>query len=216
MAEIPAAPEERARLLMDLRRQGITDRRVLAAIEAVPREAFVPELFRDQAWDNVALPIAQGQTISQPFIVAYMSQELEVGERMTVLEIGTGSGYQAAVLVHLARRVYSIERFPSLSSEARALFEKLGLHNVTLRVGDGLRGWPEAAPFDRIVLTAWLASVPQTLVEQLKPDGIMLMPLGEPDSQRLVKIVRTKDGVREIELIPVRFVPALEGVARES
>jgi protein-L-isoaspartate(D-aspartate) O-methyltransferase len=205
------------RLLMELRRQGITDRRVLAAIEAVPRERFVAEVFRAEAWDNVALPIAQGQTISQPFIVAYMSQELELGERMTVLEIGTGSGYQAAVLSHLARRVYTIERFASLAKEAEARLNELGIHNVSFRVGDGLKGWPEAAPFDRIILTAWVASTPKVLTLQLKPGGILVMPLGEDsDSQRLVKLTRTEHGVTEAELIPVRFVPALEGVARES
>jgi protein-L-isoaspartate(D-aspartate) O-methyltransferase len=205
------------RLLMELRRQGITDCRVLAAIEAVPREKFVAEVFRAQAWDNVALPIAQGQTISQPFIVAYMSQELELGERMTVLEIGTGSGYQAAVLSHLARRAYTIERFPSLAKEAQGRLNDLGIHNVALRVGDGLKGWQEAAPFDRIILTAWVATPPKVLTEQLKLGGILVMPLGEDsDSQRLVKLTRTEHGVTETELIAVRFVPALEGVARES
>ena len=204
------------RLLMELRRQGITDRRVLAAIEAVPREKFVAEVFRDQAWDNVALPIAQGQTISQPFIVAYMSQELELGERMTVLEVGTGCGYQAAVLAHLARRVYTIERFRSLSQEAQARVNELGLTNISFRVGDGLKGWPEAAPFDRIILTAWVRDTPDILIQQLKVNGILVMPQGEDsDSQRLVKLTRTNEGVTSVELIPVRFVPALEGVARE-
>lgn len=204
------------RLLMDLRRQGITDRRVLSAIEAVPREKFVAEVFRDQAWDNVALPIAQGQTISQPFIVAYMSQELELGERMTVLEVGTGCGYQAAVLAHLARRVYTIERFRSLSQEAERRVNELGLTNVSFRVGDGLKGWPEAAPFDRIILTAWVRDTPDVLIQQLKVNGILVMPQGEDsDSQRLVKLTRTNEGVTSVELIPVRFVPALEGVARE-
>jgi protein-L-isoaspartate(D-aspartate) O-methyltransferase len=208
--------EEAIRLLMELRRQGITDKRVLTAIETVPREAFVADVFRAQAWDNKALPIAQGQTISQPFIVAYMTQHLGVGERMTVLEIGTGSGYQTAVLAQLARRVYSIERFNALSVEAKARLDALGIVNATLRVGDGLKGWPQAAPFDRIILTAWVAHSPSALVQQLKMGGILIMPFGESsDSQRLVKLERTSEGSSETELIPVRFVPALEGVARE-
>ena len=181
--------EEAIRLLMELRRQGITDKRVLTAIEKVPREMFVADVFRSEAWHNKALPIAQGQTISQPFIVAYMSQQLDVGDRMTVLEVGTGSGYQTAVLSHLARRVYSIERFRVLSVEARARLDALGIINATLKVGDGLKGWPEAAPFDRIILTAWINHHPEVLVRQLKTGGILIMPFGESsDSQRLVKI----------------------------
>jgi protein-L-isoaspartate(D-aspartate) O-methyltransferase len=208
--------EEIIRLLMELRRQGITDKRVLAAIEAVPREQFLADVFRGQAWENTALPIAHGQTISQPFIVAYMSQELEIGERMTILEIGTGSGYQAAVLAHLARRVYTIERFRGLAREAEQRLAALGISNVSFRVGDGLKGWPEVAPFDRIILTAWVASTPEVLTTQLKIGGILVMPLGEStDSQRLVKLRRTEHGITETELIAVRFVPALEGVARE-
>jgi len=209
--------EEAIRLLMELRRQGITDKRVLTAIEKVPRERFVSEVFRAQAWDNKALPISQGQTIGQPFIVAYMIQQLEVGERMTVLEVGTGSGYQTAVLAELARRVYSIERFRSLSLEAQARLSALGIVNATLRIGDGLKGWSEVAPFDRIILTAWMTHRPTILAQQLKDNGILIMPFGEsPDSQRLVKLERTAEGLKETELIPVRFVPALEGVARES
>lgn len=209
--------EEMIRLLMDLRRQGITDRLVLEAIEKVPREEFVAEVFRDQAWENRALPIAQGQTISQPFVVAYMTQHLEVGDRMTVLEVGTGTGYQAAVLSQLARRVYSIERFRSLSKAADIRLRKLGVNNVTLRVGDGLKGWPEAAPFDRIILTAWAAEIPEALTDQLKPNGVLIMPIGDsPDTQRLIKVERTPDGLEETELIPVRFVPALEGVAHDA
>jgi protein-L-isoaspartate(D-aspartate) O-methyltransferase len=208
--------EEAIRLLMELRRQGITDQRVLAAIEKVPREEFVAEVFRREAWANKALPIAQGQSISQPFIVAYMTQQLDVGDRMTVLEVGTGSGYQTAVLSHLARRVYSLERFRSLSLDARERLNRLRIVNATLKIGDGLKGWPEAAPFDRIILTAWINHAPIELAQQLKAGGILIMPFGEStDSQRLVKLERTEDGLRETELIPVRFVPALEGIARE-
>lgn len=208
--------EEAIRLLMELRRQGITDQRVLGAIEKVPREEFVPEVFRSEAWSNKALPIAQGQSISQPFVVAYMTQHLEVGDRMTVLEVGTGSGYQTAVLAHLARRVYSLERFRNLSLGAQARINHLRIVNATLRIGDGLKGWPEVAPFDRIILTAWVKHRPAELAQQLKAGGILIMPFGESsDSQRLVKLERTEDGLKETELIPVRFVPALEGVARE-
>ncbi len=188
----------------------------LTAIEKVPREEFVPDVFRREAWDNKALPIAQGQSISQPFVVAYMTQQLEVGERMTVLEIGTGSGYQTAVLSHLARRVYSLERFRAVSLEAQARLDRLRIVNTTLQIGDGLKGWPEVAPFDRIILTAWIKHQPTELAQQLKAGGILIMPFGEsPDSQRVVKLERTKDGLNQTELIPVRFVPALEGVARE-
>ena len=208
--------EEAIRLLMELRRQGITDQRVLKAIEKVPREEFVAEIFRHEAWANKALPIAHGQSISQPFVVAYMSQQLELSDRMTVLEVGTGSGYQTAVLSHLARRVYSIERFRSLSLEAQNRLNRLRIINATLRIGDGLKGWPEAAPFDRIVLTACVKQIPVELAQQLKAGGIMITPLGESsDSQRLVKVERTESGLRETDLIPVRFVPALEGIARE-
>ena len=201
---------------MELRRQGITDKRVLTAIEKVPREQFVAEVFRREAWDNKALPIPLGQTISQPFIVAYMTQQLELTDRSTVLEVGTGSGYQTAVIAQLARRVYSIERLRGLSSSAQRRLSALGIINATLRTGDGLKGWTEAAPFDRIIVTAWVNHRPDALTTQLKPSGILIMPFGESsDSQRLVKIERTAEGLKETELIPVRFVPALEGVARE-
>ena len=204
------------RLLMELRRQGITDPDVLNAIEKVPRDLFVPETFRDKAFDNAALPIASGQTISQPFIVAYMTQQLGLTDRMTVLEVGTGSGYQCAILAQLARRVYSIERYGSLSKAAQARIDQLGIPNVTLRVGDGLKGWPEVAPFDRIVVTAAVESTPDDLTQQLKPGGILIMPLGDSsDSQHLVKLENTPSGLISTDLIPVRFVPALEGVARD-
>lgn len=204
------------RLLMELRRQGITSQAVLNAIERVPRDLFVPETFRDKAYDNTALPIAGGQTISQPFIVAYMTQHLELGDRMTVLEVGTGSGYQTAVLARLARRVYSIERVPSLSKTATQRLARLGVSNVTLRVGDGLKGWPEAGPFDRIIVTAAVESTPDDLTQQLKPGGILIMPLGDSsDSQHLVKLENTDSGLISTELIPVRFVPALGGVAKD-
>lgn len=204
------------RLIMALRRQGITDARVLSAIERVPREIFVPRAFADQAYEDMALPIECGQTISQPFVVAYMTQALEVGERMRVLEIGTGSGYQTAVLSHLCRRVYTIERYRALMRAAEQRFQMLDLTNVTTRIGDGARGWPEQAPFERIILTAAAEAPPQGLIDQLKPDGIMVLPVGGPQEQSLVRLRLTEKGLETDELLPVRFVPLVEGAAREE
>jgi protein-L-isoaspartate(D-aspartate) O-methyltransferase len=209
-------PQRMIRLIMALRRQGITDSRVLSAIERVPREFFVPDAFADQAYEDMALPIECGQTISQPFVVAYMTQALELGERMRVLEIGSGSGYQAAVLAHLCRRVYTIERYRTLMREAQARFQGLGLTNVTTRVGDGARGWPEQAPFDRIILTAATENLPEALIEQLKPDGVMVLPLGGPQEQWLTRVRLAAEGIRQEELLAVRFVPMVEGLARET
>ncbi|HYM30588.1 MAG TPA: protein-L-isoaspartate(D-aspartate) O-methyltransferase [Candidatus Cybelea sp.] len=204
------------RLLMELRRQGITDTRVLAAIERVPRENFVPDAFKDQAYDNIALPIHHGQTISQPYVVAYMSEALKVGPRMKVLEIGTGSGYQAAVLARLCRRVYSIERYRALTQEAEKRFAELRISNITTRTGDGLKGWPEQAPFDRIIVTAAAVSIPEALRDQLGPGGIMVLPVGRNSTeQEIVRITRRDGGFDEETLLPVRFVPLLPGVAEE-
>lgn len=199
------------RLLMELRSQGVTDTRVLNAMEKTPRDLFVPEHLKDQAWANTALPIGSGQTISQPIVVATMTAKLAVGERMRVLEIGTGSGYQAAILARLARRVYSIERHRELLVEAQKRFDALGLHNITTRVGDGSRGWPEAAPFDRIIVTAAAARVPPALLDQLVPDGILVIPVGDGGwDQRLLRIRRTGEGFDEEVLMDVRFVPLVE------
>lgn len=206
-------------LIMALRRQGIRDKRVLNAIERIPREKFINTSFVKQAYEDHALPIECGQTISQPYIVAYMTEQLQVGDRMKVLEVGTGSGYQAAVLAKLCRRVYTLERYRTLLRDAVKRFEELGLHNITAKVGDGGGGWTEQAPFDRIIVTAAAPSVPHALIEQLKPDGIMIVPVATPGArgeQNLVRIVRTGEGVRREELIPVRFVPLVEGVAKES
>lgn len=198
---------------MELRREGINDTRILSAIERVPRERFVPEAFADRAYDNVALPIGHGQTISQPFVVAYMTEKLDVGERMKVLEIGTGSGYQAAVLAKLCRRLYTIERHRELLREAEKRFAELRLDNIVTRHGDGSRGWPEQAPFDRIIVTAAAPKMPETLIEQLKPGGRMVLPLGHDlFSQRLVRVTRREDGEPGIEpLLDVRFVPLVSG-----
>lgn len=200
---------------MLLRRQGVTDTNVLRAMELVPREAFVPAAFRDQSYEDTALPIGHGQTISQPQVVGLMSQALEVGSKDKVLEIGTGSGYQAAVLSKLARRVYTVERHRPLAQHAEQLFANLRLHNITVRVADGIRGWPEAAPFERILVTAGaIGNPPPDLLDQLAPGGIMVIPLG-PDHRALnvVKIRRTEDGWKREELWPVRFVPLLPDIA---
>ncbi|MBF0323676.1 protein-L-isoaspartate(D-aspartate) O-methyltransferase [Magnetospirillum moscoviense] len=199
------------RLLMELRGQGISDTRTLAAIEKVPRDRFVAEPFLDQAYENHALPIACSQTISQPLVVALMTQALDVTDRMKVLEVGTGSGYQAAVLAQLCRRVYTIERHKPLLLEAEARFRALRIHNITAKVGDGARGWPEQAPFERIIVTAAAHDIPPLLVEQLAIGGIMVLPLGDTD-QDLVKVTRTADGIDIQHLGAVRFVPLVEGV----
>jgi len=209
--------DHKARLILSLRQQGIRDARVLEAMEKTPRELFVAEPFREQAWDDTALPIESGQTISQPYIVAYMTEQLDVHPNMRVLEIGTGSGYQAAVLSRLARRVYTMERFRGLLEQARARFEGLGLHNVTTRLGDGSKGWPEAAPFDRIIVTAAAASIPKALLDQLAEGGILIIPVNAtPMYQQLVKVRRTPEGFEREKLLPVRFVPMMKGVERQG
>ena len=205
------------RLIMSLRRAGITDTRVLAALERVPREHFVLPHFHDQAYEDQALPIAQGQTISQPQIVALMTEALQVGKMHKVLEIGTGSGYQAAVLSRLARRVYTIERFASLLKEAEARFHELRIHNITSKVADGAKGWKEQAPFDRIIVTAAADSVPQILIDQLAEGGIMVVPVGaERGDQVLLRLTKTPDGLHQEILTEVRFVPLVGGALPEE
>jgi protein-L-isoaspartate(D-aspartate) O-methyltransferase len=199
-------------LIMALRGDGVTDTRVLSAIERVPREAFVPEDMRDRAYENVALPIDCGQTISQPFVVAYMTQALQVGDRMRVLEVGTGSGYQAAVLAQLCRRVYTIERHKPLMLAAQKRFAELGISNITTRHGDGAKGWPDQAPFDRIIVTAAADSIPESLLDQLAPGGIMVLPVGGfAMDQYVQRIVKTDAGLQTSVLLPVRFVPLVPG-----
>ncbi len=200
------------RLLMALRRSGITDATVLGAIERVPREAFVPENFADQAYEDRALPIGLGQTISQPLVVALMTQALEIAWDSKILEIGTGSGYQAAVLAKLGRRVYTIERHRGLLEEAERRFAALRLHNITTRVGDGTKGWPEQAPFHRIMVTAGHAGrePPPALLEQLHVGGCLVIPMGEDGRRQwVVRFRRTENGIDREELWPVRFVPLL-------
>ena len=204
------------RLLAELRQSGVSDEKVLAAVGAVDRERFVSPTFAERAWDNTALPIAFGQTISQPLVVAAMTEALKVGPRMKVLEIGTGSGYQAAVLAKLARRVYSVERYKPLSKEAEKRLIELGIHNVVFDVGDGSKGWPGQAPFDRIIVTAAMVEIPPNLTDRLETDGILIAPVGPHHGvQTLIRVVKTKTGLEQKELVDVRFVPALPGIARE-
>lgn len=206
-------PANKARLILSLRSTGITDTEVLSAIERVPRELFVPETFRDQAYENTALPIGYGQTLSQPLVVASMIEALELDKRMKLLEVGTGSGYHAAILAQLCRRVYTIERHRPLLAEAERRFSELDLHNITTRAGDGMLGWPEQAPFDRISVTAAADTPPEALLDQLAVGGIMVMPVGGSDrAQVLRQFRRTEDDFDTDDLMEVRFVPLLPGL----
>jgi protein-L-isoaspartate(D-aspartate) O-methyltransferase len=209
----------KVRLIMELRGDGIGDARVLGAIEKTPREMFVPESFQDQAYENVALPIGNAQSISQPYVVALMTERLELTGREKVLEVGTGSGYQAAILARLARRVFTIERHNGLVREAERRFAALRLGNIVTRFGDGTKGWAEQAPFDRIIVTAAARDIPTALVDQLRPGGVMVLPIGaEYHDQRLIR-VRRKMSPDEAEyeteeLAGVRFVPLVAGLPR--
>jgi protein-L-isoaspartate(D-aspartate) O-methyltransferase len=206
----------RMQFMLTLRRRGIGDAAVLRAMDEVPREYFVESRFLDAAYADRALPIACGQTISQPYVVAYMTEQLGVRPHHRVLEIGTGSGYQAAVLSRLASEVITIERYRTLAEAARTRLETLGYRNVEVRLGDGLEGAPDRGPFDRIVITAATETVPVTLIEQLAEDGVMVLPLGpHAGPQSLIKLTKSADGPRQEELIAVRFVPLLAGQARE-
>jgi protein-L-isoaspartate(D-aspartate) O-methyltransferase len=207
---------ERMEFLLALRRRGIMDQAVLRAMDEVPREHFVDAPFAGSAYADQALPIACGQTISQPYVVAYMTEQLRVGATHRVLEVGTGSGYQAAVLSRLAREVASVERYRTLADAARSRLGTLGYRNVDVMLGDGLVGLPARAPFDRILVTAAAEEIPQSLAEQLAESGIMLLPLGPHDGpQELVKLTRTGARIERQNLISVRFVPLLPGRARE-
>ncbi len=202
------AERGRSRMVELLRRQGISDTGVLDALRRVPRELFVPAVFRPHAHADRALPIEAGQTISQPFIVAYMTERLEMSADHKVLEVGTGSGYQAAVLAMVCRRVYTMERSRVLLALARRRFEELGLVDVISRLGDGWRGWSEQAPFDRIIVTAAAPELPRELVGQLADNGRMVVPIGpEQGDQTLVLVTRNGDELVQQRLLPVRFVP---------
>jgi len=208
---IPAS--KKIRLILELRQGGIMDTALLAAMETVPRDQFVPDAFRDRAYEDTALPISHGQTISQPLIVAKMLQALELNDRVKVLEIGTGSGYQTMILSHLCRRVYTIERHRELLREAEARFEAMGRHNITTRAGDGWLGWPEQTPFTHIVVSAAADEIPTALTEQLAVGGVMIIPVGdERREQRIIKVLRTEDGFDVDDIGPVRFLPLVAGM----
>lgn len=214
---------KRIRLIMELRNKGITNTEVLSAIEKVPRDFFVPEAVRDQAWDDIALPIGRGQTISQPLVVAAMTAALNLSDRDKVLEIGTGCGYQTAVLSKLCRRVYTIERHKPLLQEAEKRFEALKLRNVTAIAGDGMKGWPringiDQAPFDKIIVTAGARDKPpQALFDQMKEGAIMVIPVGTNGEQVLRRYTKQADGSFVVkDLMNVRFVPLLPNIASDD
>jgi protein-L-isoaspartate(D-aspartate) O-methyltransferase len=217
---VPQPPSDekiqRMEFMLGLRRRGITEQSVLRAMDEVPREHFVAPETIDAAYADQALPIACGQTISQPYVVAYMTEKLDVHPEHRVLEVGTGSGYQTAVLSRLAREVVTIERYRTLADTARMRLQTLGYENVEVEVGDGLHGVPERAPYDRIIVTAAAEDVPKALIDQLAEGGVMVLPLGSHDAtQVLVKLTKNKDRIAREDLLPVRFVPLLPGKARE-
>jgi protein-L-isoaspartate(D-aspartate) O-methyltransferase len=210
------SPPEKMMFQFTLRRRGISDQGVLRAMEEVPREAFVEEPDRADAYRDCALGIACGQTISQPFVVAYMTEQLKLQKHHRVLEIGTGSGYQAAILSRMAAQVLTVERFRTLADAARARLEKLGFHNVEVMLADGLNIPANVGLFDRIIVTAAMERIPESLTDRLEAGGILIAPIGPSHGvQTLVRFVRTDTGLDRKELVDVRFVPALPGIARE-
>jgi protein-L-isoaspartate(D-aspartate) O-methyltransferase len=208
-ARDPFSQARKAMVKKQIVSRGITDARVLAAMRAVPRHAFVPDQFIEEAYEDHPLPVGAGQTISQPYIVALMTSHLGLTGKEKVLEIGTGSGYQAAILARLAKEVHTVERIPELASKAEATLQQLGLKNVFVHVGDGSLGWPEAAPYDRIIVTAAAPSVPEELTGQLKTGGRLIIPVGERWYQMLEEWEKTPAGLVKKEVIPVVFVPLL-------
>ena len=208
--------ERKMQFLFALRSKGVTDAKVLSTMEKIDRTRFVRGLFAERGWEDTPLPIACGQTISQPSVVALMTQALALTGREKVLEVGTGSGYQAAILSHLARRVYTVDRYKRLVAEARAIFDDLGLPNITAITADGSHGLPEQAPFDRILVTAAAEDPPGPLLAQLKTGGIMVLPVGQSDAvQSLIRVTRHDTGFDYEELRPVRFVPLVEGLGSD-
>jgi protein-L-isoaspartate(D-aspartate) O-methyltransferase len=209
-------PPEKMMFQLTLRRRGISDQAVLRAMEEIPRDVFVEAVDRADAYRDSALGIACGQTISQPFVVAYMTEQLQLQNDHRVLEIGTGSGYQAAILSRLCRQVLTIERYRTLADSARARLAKLGCDNVEVMLGDGFDIPAGAGNFDRIIVTAALEQIPETITQRLEPDGILIAPVGPHQGiQTLIRMTRTDAGFQEKELVDVRFVPALPGIARE-
>ncbi len=210
-------PETKMQFLFALRSKGVTDRRVLNAMEEVDRGAFIRGIFQERAYEDMPLPISCGQTISQPSVVGLMTQALQVTPRDKVLEIGTGSGYQAAILARLARRVYSVDRHKRLVREANAIFARMDTTNITAMTADGSYGLPDQAPFDRIIVTAAAEDPPGPLLAQLKIGGIMVVPVGQSDAvQTLIRVRRSESGFDYDELRPVRFVPLLEGLGKDT
>ncbi len=208
--------ETKMQFLYALRSKGVTDARVLNAVEKIDRAKFLQGIFAERAYEDTPLPIACGQTISQPSIVGIMTQALQVNERCKVLEIGTGSGYQAAILSQLARRVYTVDRFRRLVREAQAAFDALSIPNITAMVADGSHGLPDQAPFDRILLTAAAEDPPGPLLAQLRVGGIMVLPVGQSDAvQSLIKVTRHETGFDYEELRDVRFVPLIDGLGAD-
>ena len=215
MAASPEAPEK-MKFQLTLRRRGISEQAVLRAMEEVPREIFVEAADRADAYRDSALGIACGQTISQPFVVAYMTEQLQLGKDHRVLEIGTGSGYQAAVLSRLGKHVLTIERYRTLADSARKRLEKLGYYNIEVMFGDGFDVPAGAGNFERIIVTAAMEQIPESLMQRLEVGGILIAPVGpHRGTQTLVRITRTEAGFERKELVDVRFVPALPGIARE-
>lgn len=216
MSAARQTPHEKMAFQLTLRRRGISDQAILRAMEEIPREAFVEAGDEGYAYRDAALPIACGQTISQPFVVAYMTEQLQVKTYHRVLEIGTGSGYQAAVLSRLARDVVTLERFRFLAERARSRLAALGCNNVDVQIGDGFDVADEVGLFDRIIVTAAMDTIPNNLLRHLEPEGLMVVPVGPVSgTQTLVRLRRTDDGAERSDLIGVRFVPALRGIARE-
>ncbi len=212
-----SSAEQKMQFLFSLRSSGVTNKRVLTAMEIIDRRSYVSDTFADNAYEDTPLPIGCGQTISQPSIVAIMTEALDVQPRDKVLEIGTGSGYQAAILSQLARRIYTVDRHSILVQAARNVFKEQDIPNITTFTADGSRGLPDQAPFDRIIVTAASEDPPSTLLDQLRLGGIMVLPVGQSDSmQRLVKIKKTENGLEYHELRSVRFVPLLEGLGKAS
>lgn len=210
-----SAAEQKMRFLFQLRSRGVTNPRVLAAMEQIDRGLFVRGQFADRSYDDTPLPIPCGQTISQPSVVGLMTQALDPAPRDTVLEIGTGSGYQASILAKLCRRVYTVDRHRRLVQEAEVIFHQLGLSNITAQVVDGSRGLPDQAPFDRILVTAAAEDPPGPLLAQMKIGGIMVVPVGQSDAvQTLIRVCRTETGYDYDELRQVRFVPLVEGLGQ--
>jgi|MEHZ01.2.fsa_nt_MEHZ010659814.1_2 protein-L-isoaspartate(D-aspartate) O-methyltransferase len=209
--QVSGAENLKMELVLSLRRAGVTDSDVVATMERVPREAFVPEAFKSRSYEDITLPIGHHQTLSQPAVVGLMTEALELDDRKKVLEVGTGSGYQTAILAPLCRRVYTIERHAPLLEQAERRFEELRIRNVTAKVGDGTLGWEAQAPFERIIVTAAATDIPPVLAEQLSVGGIMIVPIGalNDDFQTVLKVVKTAQGLETQELRNVRFVPLI-------